>query len=343
MMKNNINRLLLACVFAVTTFSCEEPEVDSEVTSFEKVALTSASGGAITPITVTEDDGTYEFDFKLSPNQVNAIHIVVSTGDESSSTEGEDFDIETHDVELDAFEGQDGFSIGITVYDDLIDGEKDETVYLTLTTETPSGLPTTQFLAVTIKDSGNIPPPPSLLDQIHITADWSDVDFYIEEITGCELADVDIYITDEGITTAISTAGATGACPESFDLNLSAAGNGTYLILADLYEVYYPDLGTLGPVDLPVKLTFERGYTEGDDVNTLEFAQATGFLKTDDPEGAPDGLVTFVVIAEIHYEDGVYTIIDQNDNETAMRMNPLEMKEKIMALRKQAGRMKPIK
>jgi hypothetical protein len=43
----------------------------------------------------------------------------VGVGSNSTAVEGEDFELSTHTIDLDAFQGQDGFSIDIHVLEDF--------------------------------------------------------------------------------------------------------------------------------------------------------------------------------------------------------------------------------
>lgn len=335
-MRNYIfRRLLLFSVTALTVFSCgDEDSNTSVVTSFEKYPVTMVG----TALTVAESDDVYTLNFKLDDRQINDVHLVVSVGNETSATEGVDFELLTHDVELAAFAGQDGFSIEVEVHEDYEIEDGDEDIYLVISSANPSGFQTFESKVITINDSGLVPEP---LAEISITADWSDTNIVDDILGGCDIADIDIYVTDPGINNDFADfAGATGNCPEAFDLDLSTAGNGTYLVIADLWSLNYTDLGDLGPVEIPVALTFERGMSVGDEVETLEIAQTNGIITTDDAEGAPTGFVTFIVLAEIEYLDGAYTIIDQDANETNLRISPQQLKEKMLALREKAGRSK---
>jgi hypothetical protein len=337
MEKNILNRFLLVGIFALTIGSCDEKEDPSSViTSFDKFPVTLSSAPVVT---AEADEDVLVFNFKLDPaKQLTDMHIEIGVGSSSTATEGEDFELGSHEVDVEAFAGQDGFDVEIHILEDFVDEPGNETIYLTFNTVVPSGLEKSEVLAVTIQDSNQIPLPS---DEIHITADWSALDFPIEGFSGCDLADIDIYITDAGITTDFaSSAGATAACPEAVTVDLAAEGNGTYLVIADLWDLAYTDLGELGPVEIPINLTFERGMTAGDEVTTFQLDQVTDIITTDDPVGAPSGFVTFKVLAEIEYQDGVYTIIDPDGNETAMRVNKAQIAEKILALRAKAGRSK---
>lgn len=146
MRKTIFRRLLLCGVFALTIVSCEDAENTSVPSSFSKFPVTPAS-----PVILAEfNSGPVVIDFSTNEKQITEIHLEIAVGSSSTATEGEDFILDTHSVDLVAFQGQDSFPVSITILDDT-EPEEDETIYLTFFTEVPSGVIETDVLVVTIK------------------------------------------------------------------------------------------------------------------------------------------------------------------------------------------------
>lgn len=144
--------LLSALSLSLTVVSCDD-EASAEKSTimwFESYPVTMTSPA----LTVSEDDAdTYTLDFALDDRQITPVHLEIHVGEASTATEGEDFELITHDVELLALEGREGFSIELEVLDDMVADEGDETIYLTFTSTLPSGVQTSETLAITIQDS----------------------------------------------------------------------------------------------------------------------------------------------------------------------------------------------
>lgn len=152
-MKNIYKTLLLAAGFFA--FSCEQ-EVDplSEVHTFE--AYSPALATETPAVTANEKDGeTFTFHFTLDDRQVSDVLLAISAGPGSTAKEGEDFDILTHEVEFPAFGGAEGFDVEVVVYPDY-EAEEDETIFLTFSTENPSGVDKTEVQVITLQDA-NLP------------------------------------------------------------------------------------------------------------------------------------------------------------------------------------------
>lgn len=149
-MKNIYRTLLLAAgLFAV---SCEK-EVDplSEVQTFE--AYSPALAAETPVVTANEQDGAtvHTFHFTLDERQMTDVLMTISVGSSSTAEEGVDFDLLTHEVEFPAFGGAEGFDVEIVTYPDF-EPEEGETIYLTFTSETPSGLDDSEVLVVNLED-----------------------------------------------------------------------------------------------------------------------------------------------------------------------------------------------
>ena len=149
MKKNILNRLLLTGCFALALASCDnEPEVESVMTSFPKYF---PQLDATTPpaTTLESDRETLLYFFKIDGENQNTeatIHIV--PGPSSTATEHEDFELHTTEVTLAPFEGQDGFVVELEILDDLDVDEGTEEIFLTFTTDVPTGVDITQEVKV---------------------------------------------------------------------------------------------------------------------------------------------------------------------------------------------------
>ncbi len=274
MRKNIFKRLLLFSIVALTIFSCgDEDSNTSVVSSFEKYPVTMVTS----PTVVSEtDDGVYTFDFTLDDRQINDIHITVGVGSATTATEGVDFDLLTHDVDLLAFEGQDGFSVEVEVYEDFDAELGDEEIYLTFTSVDPSGIELSETKVITIEDSG-------LQKDLSFGLSWTFVNPEVLLADGKEPCDLDMDLTiqlpggapyDDDI---LGYELATGACPEG--------GRGFVSDMVDgvVYEIwvliYGPDgvsYGDLGIVN--VYIDFSRLDSDFKGTYSLEEAFIFPFL-----------------------------------------------------------------
>ena len=148
----NLYKLLLMPLMVLVIGSCDTTEnPDSIITSFEKYPVATNHTTVVTP---EGDEEVIVFKFALSDAQVNDITIEVGVGSSSTAEEDVDFSLSAHEIPVSAFAGQDSASVEVTI---LQDGEveaEDETIYLTFTTTTPSGLETNEIHVATIQDSG---------------------------------------------------------------------------------------------------------------------------------------------------------------------------------------------
>lgn len=260
MKKINIKGLLLIGLFAIV--SCQPSnEVNSVITSFP--VMSPALDPSTPPVVVSEAvGGTYTFNFKLSAeDQVNPFTALVEVGSSSTATEGVDFILNTHEVDLLAFQGQDGFDVEIEVLEDYEAENGDETVYLTFTSQSPSGIDKSETLAVTIQDSGETVHPPS--DVVNLTLRWEFDDPNLGMLDVCDIInDYDLVIYDatgspyDPDLTGYSLASI--ACPEMGGFNVSDMVDG---------EVYYLWYIAWGGVDygsngaLTIYLDYSREYS----------------------------------------------------------------------------------
>jgi len=158
MRKNILTKLLLGAFASLAIISCEEDfETTSQVTSFKQFDAEIAGGSALV---ISEcDAGTYTVDFAFSGEAQNTdIHVEIAIGPGTTAKEHVDFDLLTHDFSLLAYEGQDGFSVDLEIYEDFSeDDAATEDIFLTFTSTDPSGVSRTEVKVITIEDSGEEP------------------------------------------------------------------------------------------------------------------------------------------------------------------------------------------
>lgn len=267
-----IYKLLLTCVFALTILSCDtSDETDSVITRFSKFPVTTTTTSVVAP---EEDEETYTFNFTMDgTKQVNPIVLEVLVGSNSTAEEGVDFELSTHEIELDAFEGQDGFDIDITVLQDFeIEPGANETIYLTFKTVDPSGVDDSQVLVVTIDDSGLLPQPGETAD---FALSWNFTDEVLAGENICDYTanlDLDVTIqtagTDPYDDDLMDYAASTAVCIEQGTVDITSMVDGeVYDIWVFIYgDVDYGDLSAL-----TVSLSYTRENTDFD-----------GFLEVED-------------------------------------------------------------
>jgi len=133
--------------------SCREDETASVVQSFEPYTVEFSAGNS--SITVDEVHNTqYTFNFELDESQISDVSIDIDAVTSSTATEGVDFLIDKDHIDLSAFEGREGFSVTVTVLQDGMLNESDETVSLVFSTNKPDGLSTASIPVLTINDIG---------------------------------------------------------------------------------------------------------------------------------------------------------------------------------------------
>ena len=253
MKKIKIFKLLLIGLCALTISSCDDSEdPDSVITSFPSYPVTTSSTAVVAEET---EEGVYTFDFALDgQKQINPISLEVGVGSNSTAVEGEDFELSTHTIDLDAFQGQDGFSIDIHVLEDFEPEGEDETVYLTFTTTAPSGVDKSQLLLVTIKDSGLTPPV-----TMDFTLRWSFDDELLAPST-CDVGmDLDMTFQTKGSAPydddLLGFATSTGACPETGTLILDDMEDG---VEYDVWIIIYAGFDYGDASAMTVSIDFEK-------------------------------------------------------------------------------------
>ncbi|MDZ7606089.1 MAG: hypothetical protein U5K79_11000 [Cyclobacteriaceae bacterium] len=214
--KKNIWPLALSFGMLVSCSIEEGPE--SIVQTFEKFPVVEED---ITPITVTEA-GTFTIQIPFDERQIVDVNVSIGSGELSTATEGEDFDLSAHELNLLALSG--GGSIDITIYEDQ-DIEENETIYLTFEGDHPIGSPVAQqVLVITVRDSVYAP---------QLTLDWSGpIEAFPGEVWE-DYIDIDLLILDGDGNEVSGYAGATADVPEI--VSASQLPDGIYDVVANLW------------------------------------------------------------------------------------------------------------
>jgi hypothetical protein len=211
MKKLKIYNLLLTGALTFAIASCDnEPDPDSVVTSFEKYPVATN----FTAVTTDEgDEDVITFKVNLdAQKQLNDVVLHVAVAPTSTAEEGVDFEIAEHDIAVPAYAGQDGIDIEVQILQDGVPDEANETIYLTFSSEAPSGITATEVLIATIVDSDVASP-------LTIAAGWnteftSDGDTY----DWADFSDLDFYVYNEDGDEVTGFAAATGNHPEVMEL-----------------------------------------------------------------------------------------------------------------------------
>jgi len=164
-----------------------------------------------------------------------------------------------------------------------------------------------QVINITIKNA--------VKDELDLTLAW-DKTFEAggQAYSLCDLEyDVDILVFDSGFN-PIGDGAQTGDCPEHLVMPMADYPDGTYLIVGYLYgDAGVPAAG-LPEFSIPITVDYFRGGSA-----TLQpgsYTQASGFLTSnsqgENSAGAGNGDIT--IIAGVKIENGVFTILNPNDN-----------------------------
>lgn len=253
-MKKIINKKLWIIGLLIPIFfSCnDDVGTTSVVQGFEPYSIMLSS--AVT--TILEQDTVLSINFVAGSNQNTPATVSVAVGSSSTAVEDVDFELMTSSVDLEAFEGQDGFKIEIKVLQDFTIEGGDETIYLTLS-DNISGSVLSEILLITIQDSGVLPPPPP----INFTLKWEFADKKVSPVGGiCTVVnDLDLHIVPVGrgqrgdlLTGDLATL----ACPETGVLMASAMTDG---VVYDVNIVIFA--GLTSNIALKVSVVFKRANT----------------------------------------------------------------------------------
>jgi hypothetical protein len=311
-MKHNIiGKILLISSFALVIGSCDNSEdPDSVITSFEKFPVATKHTTVVTP---EGDEEVIIFKFAFNDAQINDVVVEVGVGAASSATEDVDFTLSSHEIEVPAFAGQDSVSVEVHI---LQDGEveaEDETIYLTFSSQSPSGLVTSEIQVATIKDSGVLAP-------LEVTLSWdAEFEFDGETYNLCDFTDLDFYLYNSDGDDVTGFAGATANCPESWELLPEDLEDGTYEIWVNFWN-RYPfeeeicedilgnDYACLGPFDIPLNITYTRGTAEKTIAYPVMTSTASNVWRQVN-EVNTNPYVEFYV-GSIELSDGVFTFLD---------------------------------
>ncbi|WP_139793772.1 hypothetical protein [Reichenbachiella faecimaris] len=146
-MKNIIN--IWAVGLLVTCFTACSPE-EAEESALSNFETELPAPEAVVEAQEYDGNGVYTINFTLTELQFTDVHLVVEVGASTTATEGVDFDLITSSVDLIAFEGLDGFSVQVQVYEDSDFDENDETIFIKLVSDLPSGVSNSEVQVVTI-------------------------------------------------------------------------------------------------------------------------------------------------------------------------------------------------
>jgi hypothetical protein len=259
MMKLNRNIWFLATLLVVGLVACKEDDTEiSTITSFEKFSLTNLPA----PIVVAEADAAHGITFNFDDKQIMDVHVAIETASSSTATEGEDFDLSTHEIAVAAL-GKSG-SFEISVHSDF-EGEGDETVVLHFSGTDPHGLPTpVESHVLTIRDS---------IYPVAVQLDWEGTFQYAGgTYTLCGNADIDLFLVDDQGNFAGGFGGATANCPER--MFTGTLTDGDYGIVANLYDNGLFGAPGIDTIPIPMVVTVFKGGVVTPDASTLTYSTA---------------------------------------------------------------------
>jgi len=262
MIKLNKLGVYLVLLMAVFVVSCQNSDdVDkSIVTSFEKFTFSELPAALVVP----EADETYSFSFAFDEKQIMNVTVDITSSDESTATEGSDFDLSTDQISVSALERSGEFEI--SVHSDF-EPEGDETVILSFTPHDPHGLPLpAESLVLTIRDS---------IYPVAVRVDWEGPFVYAGTTYHfCSDSDVDIdfWLEDAAGDVVDGYQGATGACPENSFLD--GIGDGVYTIIADLYGNGLFGIPNIDTIPIPTVVSIYKGGVVSGANTTVKYATA---------------------------------------------------------------------
>lgn len=277
----NKNMWKMALLLPLFMACSEDNDTNSTVSQFQTWSPVLDSN---TPAVVADevDGDTYTFTFFTDAKQFMDASLVVGVGASSTAVEGVDFELSTHEIDLLAFEGNDGFDVSIELLQDFVAGEDDETIYLTFTTDLPTGAVSSEVLALTIRDSDV-----ASADFIDFSLTWDFDNDEMLEFVGAEsicdvINDLDFGVYADGLFPYNGTNDllhyqmSSGACPAevgTIDMNEMVDGTAYVFWIIFYGGVDYGDLGTMTST-----LEFNRpGTTLSGALTTSGWNSADGF------------------------------------------------------------------
>ena len=151
-MKLRFNKITYMTIIAgCFVMSCSKEAVDiSTVNKFEEFSIL----GLPDKIELPEKDSVYTFNFTFDDKQIVEFDLAISHDAKSSATEDLDYAFPSHTVSVATLDKAGSFQLQIN--SDLF-LESDESIFVTLTSNYPIGLPTTKTMEVVIKNVGGCP------------------------------------------------------------------------------------------------------------------------------------------------------------------------------------------
>ena len=292
---NNIKYLVLLLIGLVVIACSKEEVTPSTVTRFQTFDIK----GLPDKIEVPEIDTSIFITVTFDDNQIFNFDLDITPGDNSTATENVDYAVE-HSVSVATLAKTATFEFQVGSDQET---EGDESVFLTLSSSSPSGLPKSKTIEIVIKDR--------LDPTLYLDFNWDATNN--AAYPGCAGMDMDILIyTAAGDDTGIYD-GATAACTESVAL-LDELPDGDYLIAANNWANKYKEVEDT--VAFPIKITaYKQGKIDAEFVTTDNFTNK-------DPDSEVDKGNLLIVIMGLRIEKGVFTIIDQNDMQVAKGFKP---------------------
>lgn len=290
-----IYSLLLGFAVSVALSSCDdESSTDSVITRF--AAYEAVPQG--TTITATECGNVYTLTFTLNDKQNTDVHLIVTAGESSTATEGKDFEILTHDIDIPAFAGQDGFSVDIAVFQDFEIEQGKESIYLNFQSATPSGISLKDVLVAEIEDSGIDVEPSQTTD---FALSWAYADDPSSDVCGFDL---DLTFQTAGSSPygddLLGFAASTTACVEEGTIDIDD------MIDGEVYDIWvFIYAGEATAQDLTVTIDYARENTSFEGTFTIEGVFDSGMEE--------DGFV----VGTIEKNCNVLTIKDTGGNVVA--------------------------
>lgn len=249
-------------------------------------------------VSTVESDSVLSFPFELDATNIVTQKFTVKqvSGD---ATEGDDFDIVTSEVTIDAYRKTGVVQILIHK-DDIIEGE--ETLVLQVGDSLDANA--SVFKNITIKINDYIGP------NLDITFLWNKT-VTVPGVGAVPVGpnfDLDFYFVDESGDDHSDYSSATSSYPEVH--TFSSTVDTTIYIYANLWDNLFRSLGT-GLTDLqPITMDFHRDGSLGSFTKTQ--ADSVAF-NLDSPDGVNDGDYTLVYMGKIVVSAGTFTFYDTDD------------------------------
>ncbi|MBK9737868.1 MAG: hypothetical protein IPO92_24205 [Saprospiraceae bacterium] len=151
-MKIRFNKItFIAILVSCFVMSCSEEATDiSTVTKFEEFSVL----GLPDKIELPETDSVYTFNFTFDEKQIVEFTLDIAHEAKSTATEDVDYALPSHSVSVATLQRAGSFQLQINS-DVFLEG--DESIFITLTSNYPLGLPLKKTMEVVIKNVGGCP------------------------------------------------------------------------------------------------------------------------------------------------------------------------------------------